>query len=92
MHLSVDCLSIHQNSVCFLLHNRNVLGSIPVAHSVNAKESYGEVKTVLSLLDYDQHRWVICVDLKMVIFFAWPTSRLYQISLLFLVLGHPGAT
>ena len=68
MHLSVDCLSIHQNSVCFLLHNRNVLGSIPVAHSVHAKESYGEVKTMLSLLDYDQHRWVICVDLKMVIF------------------------
>ena len=55
---------------CVLLHNRNVLGSIPIAHSdsVHAEESYGEVKTVLSLLDYDQNRWVICVDLKMVNF------------------------
>ena len=53
---------------CVLLHNRNVLSSIPIVHSVHAKESYGEVKTVLSLLDYDQHRWVICVDLKMVNF------------------------
>ena len=35
---------------------------------MHAKESYCEVKTVLSLLDYDQHRWVICVDLKIVHF------------------------
>ena len=35
---------------------------------MHAKESYGEVKIVLSLLDYDQRRWVICVDLKMVNF------------------------
>ena len=53
---------------CALLHNSNILGSIPIAHSVHAKESYGEIKTVLSLLDYDQHGWVICVDLKMVNF------------------------
>ena len=51
-----------------LLHNKNILGSIPIAHSVHAKESYGEVKTVLSLLDYDQRRWVIYDDLKMVNF------------------------
>ena len=54
--------------MCVLLHNRNILGSIPITHSVHAKESYGEVKTVLSLFDYDQHRQVNCVDLKMVNF------------------------
>ena len=72
-----------------LLHNRNILGSTPIAHSVHAKESYDEAKTVLSLLDYDQHRWVICVNLKMVNF-QWPTSRFYQIPLLSLLLGQEG--
>ena len=51
---------------CVLLHNGNTLGSIPIAHSVHAKEGYGEIKTVLSLLEYQKYGWVICVDLKLV--------------------------
>ena len=53
---------------CVLLHNGNTLGSIPIAHSVHAKEGFGEIKTVLSLLDYQKHGWVICVNLKIVNF------------------------
>ena len=53
---------------CVLLHNGNRFGSIPLAHSVHAKEDYGQVKTVLSLINYHDHEWVICVDLKMVNF------------------------
>ena len=49
-----------------LLHNGNILGSIPMAHSVHAKEAYSEIK--LSLLDYQKHGWVICMDTKIVNF------------------------
>ena len=56
--------SSKQSLKCVLLCNGNTLGSIPIAHSVHAKEGYGEIKTVLSLLEYQKHGWVICVDLK----------------------------
>ena len=32
------------------------------------KEEYGHIKLVLDLLKYNEHNWVICVDLKMVNF------------------------
>ena len=51
-----------------LLHNGNVLGSIPVAHSTKLKETYDAVKLVLLKIKYDEHSWQICVDLKMVNF------------------------
>ena len=61
--------SSKQSLKCVLLHNGNTLGSIPIALSVCAKEGYGEIKTVLSLLNYQKYGWVICVDLKIVNFF-----------------------
>ena len=51
-----------------LLHNGNVLGSIPVAHSTKLKETYEAVKLVLLKIKYEEHSWQICVDLKMVNF------------------------
>ena len=53
---------------CVLLHNGNLFGAIPIGHSVQLKEKYENIKTVLDLLKYDEHKWVICVDLKMVNF------------------------
>ena len=46
-----------------LLHNGNIIG-----HSVHLKEQYEHTKLVLDLLQYKEHNWVICVDLKMVNF------------------------
>ena len=51
---------------CVLLHNGNVFGSIPLAHSTTLKEKYDEVKFVLEKICYHEHKWAICVDLKMV--------------------------
>ena len=51
-----------------LLHNGNVFGSIPLAHSVTMKEDYNNVKTILKTIGYKQHEWDICCDLKMVNF------------------------
>ena len=54
---------------CVLLHNGNRYASIPVGHSVTLKESYENVKNVLETLKYNDHGWMICVDLKMMNFF-----------------------
>lgn len=53
---------------CVLLHNGNVYGSIPIGHSVHLKEEYGNIKKVIELLRYEDHKWIICVDLKLVNF------------------------
>ncbi|KAG0720826.1 Pyruvate dehydrogenase phosphatase regulatory subunit, mitochondrial [Chionoecetes opilio] len=53
---------------CVLLHNGNQFASIPLAHSTTLKEKYEAVKYVLDKIQYEQHQWIICVDLKMVNF------------------------
>ena len=53
---------------CVLLHNGNEFASVPLAHSTTLKEKYEAVKFVLEKIQYDQHKWLICVDLKMVNF------------------------
>ena len=57
--------SSKQSLKCVLLHNRQMHGSIPIAHSVIAKETYEGTKVVLELISYTEHQWIICVDLKM---------------------------
>ena len=53
---------------CVLLHNGNQFASVPIAHSATLKEKYEAMKYVLEKIGYDQHKWFICVDLKMVNF------------------------
>ena len=58
--------SSKQSLNCMLLHNGNMYGSIPIAHSVIAKETYESIKVVLELSSYTEHQWIIWLDLKMV--------------------------
>ena len=51
-----------------LLHNTNKYASVPLAHTTHLKETYENIKTVLRLIKYHSHNWIICVDLKMVCF------------------------
>lgn len=53
---------------CVLLHIGNLYSAIPIGHSVHLKEQYEHINTVLNLLKYNEHKWIICVDLKMVNF------------------------
>lgn len=53
---------------CVLVHNGNHYGTIPIAHSTKLKEEYENVKKVLQKIEYESHKWSICVDLKMVNF------------------------
>ena len=48
-----------------LLHNTNKCPSIPLAHSVQMKENYENVKMLLSALRYDQYNWEVISDFKM---------------------------
>ena len=62
-------LDISKRSLkCVLLHNGNIYGAIPIGHYMHLKEQYEHIKLVLDLLQYKEHSWVICVDLKMVNF------------------------
>ena len=49
-----------------LLHTRNVLPSIPIAHSVTLRETYDNLAFILDRIKYKDHQWLICADLKVV--------------------------
>ena len=49
-----------------LLHNGNKHPSIPLAHAVEMEETYQSLKDLLDCINYDNEKWVICSDLKVV--------------------------
>jgi hypothetical protein len=52
---------------CVLLNNGHKYGSIPIGHPTWIKE-YNAISLLLEKINYQEHQWVICVDLKMVNF------------------------
>lgn len=52
-----------------LLHNGNILPSIPVGHAVQMKETYDNKKELFRCVNYDQHQWQLCGELKVVALF-----------------------
>ena len=48
------------------LNNGNKFSLIPVGHSVEMKESHKSMELLLSALNYQEHKWLICRDLKIV--------------------------
>ena len=53
---------------CVILHNGNVYGTFPIGHSIELKENHCSVNLVVGSLQYENHNWKTCVDLKMVNF------------------------
>jgi hypothetical protein len=47
-----------------LLHNGNRFASVPVAHLVHHKETYENLGQLLEKINYKQHQWMVCGDLK----------------------------
>ena len=62
---SLHWYSSKRSLECVLLHIGSIFGAIPIGHSVHLKERYEDIKIVLDLLKYEEHKWIICVDLKM---------------------------
>ncbi|KAI6656196.1 hypothetical protein LOD99_1529 [Oopsacas minuta] len=58
--------SSKQSLKCVLPHNGNKFSSIPIGHSVSLKERYDNMKIVLHKINYNQHNWVVCGDLKII--------------------------
>ena len=48
------------------MHIGNKLPSVPIAYAKGVKETYETMKTLLRLLNYQQHKWKLCCDLKVV--------------------------
>ena len=65
---------------CVLLHNCNKLASIPIGHSVQMKEIYENMKTILDRIKYAEHDWVICGDLKVLFMLLGKQSRYTKYS------------
>lgn len=53
---------------CVLQHTANVYMSLAIGYSRTLKEKYDVMKSVLQLIKYNDHQWVIYLDLKMVNF------------------------
>ena len=49
-----------------LLHNGNKFPSVPLAHAANLKESFESMKLLLGKIKYDEFKWKLCGDLKVV--------------------------
>ena len=49
-----------------LLHNGNTLPSVPIAYSTTMKESYQNLKTILTSIQYEVHKWDVCADFKVI--------------------------
>lgn len=49
-----------------LLHNGNVKPSVPVAFAIGLKEEYGTMKDLFRLIQYDDFKFKIVADLKVV--------------------------
>lgn len=49
-----------------LLHNGNVIPSIPLAHAANMKETYDNMKLLLEKIKYSEYSFKLCGDLKVI--------------------------
>jgi len=49
-----------------LLHNGNKFPCVPLAHAANTKESYESMKPLLGKIKYDEFKWKLRGDLKVV--------------------------
>ncbi|GBN88653.1 hypothetical protein AVEN_204564-1 [Araneus ventricosus] len=49
-----------------LLHNGNSLASVPFGHSVHL-ENYNDLSMILEKINYQENRWMVCGDFKMLI-------------------------
>ena len=49
-----------------LLNIGNKYPSVPIIYATNVAENYENMKLILQLIDYSQHEWLICCDLKVI--------------------------
>jgi len=50
----------------FLLHKGNRFPSVPLAYAASMKESYESMKPLLGKIKYNEFKWKLCGDLRIV--------------------------
>ena len=56
--------SLKASLKCVLLLSGNRYASIPIGHSIHLKETYENMKMLPTKIKYDEHKWMLCGDLK----------------------------
>ena len=49
---------------CVVLHNSDILAFVLIGHSIQKKETYENMKTILDRIKYEKHEWIIYADLN----------------------------
>jgi hypothetical protein len=62
--LFIDSSKVSLNLV--LLHNGSRFPSVPLAYAANMKEIYESMKLLVGKIKYDEFKWKLCGDLKVV--------------------------
>ena len=60
--LFIDSSKLSPKTV--LLHNKNMLTSIPVGYAAHMKETYKNMKNLLQCINYEQYCWQLYGDFK----------------------------
>lgn len=61
-HLFIDSLQISLKAV--FLHNGNIYPPVPLAYSFHVKKSHESICSLLNSMDYDECKWKMCGDMK----------------------------
>ena len=62
LRIFIDSSSTSLKAV--LQHNGNCFSSTPIEYSVGIKETHNSMDYLLSSINYQEHKWLICGDLK----------------------------
>jgi len=73
-----------------LLHNGNKFPSVPLAHAANMKENYDSMKLLLGKIKYDEFKWKLCGDLKVVVMLLGMHPGVHKILLFPVRVGELG--
>ncbi|GBM81508.1 hypothetical protein AVEN_227764-1 [Araneus ventricosus] len=66
-----------------LLHSGNSFASLPLGHSLHLEENYNDLSMILEKINYQEFRWMVCGDFKMLtMLLGQQAGRLRKISLL----------
>ncbi|GBN02286.1 hypothetical protein AVEN_263056-1 [Araneus ventricosus] len=71
-----------------LLHNGNSFASLPLGHSLQMEENYNDLPMILEKINYQEYRWMVCGDFKMLTMLLVLAGRLHKISLLPMLMGQ----
>jgi len=72
-----------------LFHSGNRFPSVPLAHAANMKENYDSMKLLLGKIKYDELKWKLCGDLKVVAMLLRMHLRVHKILLFPVRVGEP---